>query len=340
MRLGLFVFAALWLVACGPSRSGGRGSLATDGGAEGRDGDVVAQDSNGPPPNPGPPGGPRFLSFSTNQRTTTGAAIVFTAVLTDPDGIDDLIGGMLVDPETEASYGSFQTSAAEGSYSMMLDWADIDVVRPLDEYAGFSRTFRARFFDVAGHVAEKDVSVTFSCDVDEDELEGMLVCGTACVHEARRQCGSCGRACGTNEQCVDRECVPATAFDDCISGDPFVSVASGRIEDYGANGSASYLCTGSGPNAFFAHRFDTAGNYTVRLTTSGFSAQFGFKPGPTSCEDTLSPSSNEFCSSFTDESGGTVAQTFIVPSGAEEFFWILARGTNPVGHFRIDITRE
>jgi hypothetical protein len=101
------------------------------------------------------PDGPQFLQLSTNVTTVRDTTtVVFTALLTDPDGIDDIIGGSLVDPGTGSSYGAFQTSAAEGSYSMSVTWNEINTVAPIDFATTGTRGFRARFFDVAGHVAE------------------------------------------------------------------------------------------------------------------------------------------------------------------------------------------
>jgi hypothetical protein len=45
-------------------------------------------------------------------------SITFTAVLTDPDGIDDLIGGSLTNADGSIQYGAFVTSGQEGSYSL------------------------------------------------------------------------------------------------------------------------------------------------------------------------------------------------------------------------------
>ena len=50
--------------------------------------------------NPPDPSAPRFLTFGTNVTSIGwGGAVTFTAVLTDPDGIDDLIGGSLTSPD-------------------------------------------------------------------------------------------------------------------------------------------------------------------------------------------------------------------------------------------------
>ena len=55
---------------------------------------------------------PRILMINTNTKTIDERAmLVITAVVTDPDGVDDLIGGALTAPEGEATYGAFATSA-------------------------------------------------------------------------------------------------------------------------------------------------------------------------------------------------------------------------------------
>lgn len=54
-----------------------------------------------PPPDPE---GPQYLQFSTNVTTVHNTdTVIFTAVLTDPDGIDDIIGGSLVNPDNDAT---------------------------------------------------------------------------------------------------------------------------------------------------------------------------------------------------------------------------------------------
>jgi len=136
--------------------------------------------------------GPRFLDFGANTGTMTPSVeLVFSAVLTDPDGIDDLIGGTLVDP-AGGTYGAFQTAAAEGAYTLTLRWAEIDAVRPLDfSVDGSERVFRAVFFDVAGHEVSDEISVRLDCDGDD---EGS--CDGTCVSlSSNDDCGECGNSC-------------------------------------------------------------------------------------------------------------------------------------------------
>ncbi len=74
---------------------------------------------------------PVFLDFSASTSTLTDKnEVTFVAVLTDPDGIDDLIGGSLQHPGG-GSYGAFQTSAAEGSYQIIIDWDDVNSAEEL-----------------------------------------------------------------------------------------------------------------------------------------------------------------------------------------------------------------
>jgi len=117
--------------------------------------------------------------------------LILTAVLTDDDGIDDIIGGSLVDPDSGASYGAFQTSASEGSYQLTLSWGALNAVDPIDFSSSASRRLQARFFDVAGHEAAQSVTVTLTCNG-----------GPACD-------GSCGAA-----RCSDGQCTSSDGYPD------------------------------------------------------------------------------------------------------------------------------
>jgi hypothetical protein len=174
--------------------------------------------------------GPRILTLSTNVSTLDERAmLVITAVVTDPDGVDDLIGGALVDPEGTATYGAFATSAAEGAYELRLPWGDIDRVRPIDAPAeGASRMFRARFYDVAGHVAEDTFAITLRCSVAE-----LGVCGGDCVdlRTDERHCGMCNAKVPDGTECQDGiagcvmgpESTPAACSDGCSNdGDAYI----------------------------------------------------------------------------------------------------------------------
>lgn len=148
---------------------------------DGSEGEGEGEGEGDPPPDPE---GPRYLQLSTNL-TTMGPydSLIITAVLTDPDGVDDIIGGSLVDPDNGASYGAFQTSASEGSYQLTVGWSALNTVRDIDFATSGTRRLQSRFFDVAGHEAAQSVAITLTCS-------GGPACGGACG-AARCGDGSC-----------------------------------------------------------------------------------------------------------------------------------------------------
>ena len=118
---------------------------------------------------------PIILSFSTNTSEIDPTDTVsFSVIVSDPQGIDDLIGGQLIDPGG-GTYGTFSTASEEGAYSLSLGWSRVNTVRTIDFEAGSSenRTFRAQFYDAEGNSATDDLSVRLSCArSDEGACDG------------------------------------------------------------------------------------------------------------------------------------------------------------------------
>lgn len=148
---------------------------------------------------------PKFLSFSANTNFMTPTTeLRISAIVTDPDGVDDLIGGVLVDLESnsELTYGAFITSAAEGAYQITLDWKQINEVRKIETAPGGSpRTFTARFFDQIGNQSEKSLTIMLGCDGGSS----FAVCGGSCtnVMTSPTHCGSCDQRVPNNTSCID-----------------------------------------------------------------------------------------------------------------------------------------
>jgi hypothetical protein len=150
--------------------------------------------------------GPRFLSFGTNVvEVTQGETITFAAVLTDPDGIDDLIGGSLASASGSVTYGAFATNGQEGAYSLTVSWDQINATSPFRFTVEESRSFTASFFDVAGNKATQTIDVRFHCSgyagcdgTCVDLQTGDLVEGWLFEH-----CGECGTTC---DGCIAGEC--------------------------------------------------------------------------------------------------------------------------------------
>lgn len=155
--------------------------------------------------------GPRFITFNSNvTQITQGESVTFTVVVTDPDGIDDVIGGTLQDPSTGRSYGSFATAASEGAYGITLDWLSIHRVRAIT-FTGTTevRAFEAEFFDVAGNSATRQISITLTCN-------GLGVCDASCTDiTTTSNCGSCGNACAVGGTCSSGTCTCPAGFGDC-----------------------------------------------------------------------------------------------------------------------------
>jgi hypothetical protein len=157
------------------------------------------------------PRGPRIITFNTNAlEITDDENVVFTAVVTDPDGIDDVIGGTLIDPATGRSYGSFATAASEGAYSLTLTWADIQRVRPINfTTVDETRVFRASFFDVSGESATAEVELTLTC-------EGLGACDGVCTNiTTSSNCGTCGTRCLTGGVCTAGVCGCPAGYGGC-----------------------------------------------------------------------------------------------------------------------------
>ncbi|MCB9594056.1 MAG: hypothetical protein H6719_15085 [Sandaracinaceae bacterium] len=154
----------------------------------------------------GDPSAPRILSLTTNVTTLTpGSSLVITAVVTDPDGIADLIGGQLEAP-SGGTYGAFVSTGGEGSFSLTLSLADLDAVQAIAApVGGVDRPLRARFFDSAGLEATRDLTVRLTCDEG-----GAALCGRYCrdLQTDYDNCGACNDSCsGTGaEQCRAGRC--------------------------------------------------------------------------------------------------------------------------------------
>jgi hypothetical protein len=138
------------------------------------------------------PHSPRFLSLGTNVMSITeGQAVTFTAVVTDPDGIDDLIGGSLTSTDGKIQYGAFATASQEGAYSLQLSWNAMNQADAITFGTMEGREFRAVFFDVAGNTAEQNVTIRLTC-------QGKAACAGDCTSACglvSEQRESCSQAC-------------------------------------------------------------------------------------------------------------------------------------------------
>ena len=145
------------------------------------------------------PQAPKILSLHTNVSTLTeGNDLVISAVVTDPDGIDDLIGGNLTTADGNSAYGVFSTAAAEGAYSISLSWGIINTTSEITVGLGATapRQFRAVFFDAEGHSTVQQLSVGLTCGPHA------ATCGSHCwALNTPDHCGSCEPCPYQTDQC-------------------------------------------------------------------------------------------------------------------------------------------
>jgi hypothetical protein len=172
-------------------------------------------------------GGPKILQLLTNVNTITeGEAVLITAVVTDPDGVDDLIGGSLTSEDGSIGYGAFATSGEEGAYSLSLPWGMIHQAQAIEfETPSIKRVFRAEFFDQGGKSAWKTVELTLNCG------DGLRVtpaaCGGKCtdLDSDSEHCTKCSIACDPYNDnvgiCENSACLPT--YMGCVHWEDFTN---------------------------------------------------------------------------------------------------------------------
>ncbi len=161
------------------------------------------------------PDAPTILTLGTNVTTLSeGESITLTAMVTDPQGVADLVGGAVTDPINGATYGAFSSTGSAGSYTLTLSWYALNQARRIDFTGVQLRELVAEFVDTAGHRAAQPVSVTLTCPVPTGEGELAVCsngsCGVGCVAGMNR-CGygCCAGTCCDNSACVDTSSDPS-----------------------------------------------------------------------------------------------------------------------------------
>jgi hypothetical protein len=179
----------------GTGGGSGGGGGATDGGSGGTSGSGGASATGGTGADAGTDAGvPIILSLATNVTTLyPSTTLIVTAVVTHPQGINQIIGGTLDDP-SGASYGAFIVSTTSGSYSITLTWNAIQQVQATTTGAGGGpRMFVVTFYDQSGHSTSKSFSIQLACPTTTD-----AICAGSCTSlQTLGNCGACGRNCAT-----------------------------------------------------------------------------------------------------------------------------------------------
>ncbi|HOX43832.1 MAG TPA: hypothetical protein PK668_09540 [Myxococcota bacterium] len=148
---------------------------------------------------------PVLLSLETNvSELLDGATVTVLAAVSDPDGPQDLVGGVLRDADG-ALLGAFE-ARSQGLFQLELGWPAFAAVEPFDFYGDESRDYRVSFTDFQGEEAAQTLTLAFRCP----DLGGG--CGSGCQRlDLDSACGACGRACGQGEECDPLQTPPACA---------------------------------------------------------------------------------------------------------------------------------
>jgi hypothetical protein len=249
---GAALFGALALAACsgttGDEKAGGDKDNSSDdapaweSGDEGDGGSAIGK----PAAVSDDDAGPVLITLLSNSDVITPThPIMLNIVASDPDGIEDVIGGV-VRTETGAALTALATSASEGAYSATITWEQFRSIEPANFDKSQAVKVVVEVFDQAGHRVSETVDLTLACsrskqvgqacdgdchwafngdttsfkEVDAilDEAGDMgtsvsMVCDGKDPCDAANfesyvsdtQCGACGNAC-SNGYCAGGEC--------------------------------------------------------------------------------------------------------------------------------------
>ncbi|MEM6992961.1 MAG: hypothetical protein AAF721_20765 [Myxococcota bacterium] len=177
----------------GPGGDGPGDGPGDNGSDDGDDaGDSAADDSGG-----SDPGAPVIVSLNTDVSVIgPGESVLISAIVTDPDGIEDVIGGQLTTSDGTAVYATFAAAAQEGAYGVALGFEQVLTVEPSRQFEVLphTRTLRVEFFDQSGATSWQSLSIDLGCNGN-----GGFVCGTECFPG---ECHPTAQPCPEGSNCL------------------------------------------------------------------------------------------------------------------------------------------
>ena len=153
-------------------RSEGEGEGAGEGEGEGeREGEGPIGDEDRPVPE-----GPQILSFTSSKTTIEDDdTAVLTIVVSDPDGVSDIVGALLIDPATDTILRPLSPAGTPGTFTAGVSWNDLSPATiNFDNDGATRRSIRVRFIDGAGHKVSQSLQLSLSCS------QGRPACGGSC----------------------------------------------------------------------------------------------------------------------------------------------------------------
>ena len=167
------------------------GSSTTDTTADTSTGDDSSTDTSTTGGETGSvPGGPEVTDISLSTlEITQGESILITAQVTDPDGLDDIVGGSLRSEDLTLTLGNF-TQLSPGLYEISLGWDAIQAAQDIVFDVPLERSFLAVFSDTSANEGTRSVNVGLTCGSGAACEPG--ICNPLTDWDS---CGSCTHEC-------------------------------------------------------------------------------------------------------------------------------------------------
>ncbi|HEY1100731.1 MAG TPA: scavenger receptor cysteine-rich domain-containing protein [Myxococcota bacterium] len=230
-----------------PSRD--RDDDPAEGEGEGEPGEGEGEgEGEGPltPEDQGHPLGPSILSFTSSTSTLDdSSSATLTIVVSDPDGVADIVGALLVDPATNTILRPLSPSGTAGTFTADVRWSDLGSASlTLDFGATARRSIRVRFIDAGDHAVSQSLPFTLGCGA-RSACEGR--CGSfncnaegGCIDvgddilDDDDQCSFCNVGCGScNDGCA------------CFAEADTCSGSAACLGNFAVNGGSEIVVTGS-----------------------------------------------------------------------------------------------
>lgn len=187
--------------------------------------------------------GPTIVLLRTNMNIVGEDDLLrVSAIVTDPDGVDDVIGGVLETPDGESVLGTFSTGAQEGAYELQLSFDELMSSSGTIGTTPVALRLRATFFDQQSYSTSEIL-----------DLEMVCASGFACGG-GRCRLAAAGPANVTDAECSPWDPTSCPLGETCDAADGargpnYQCVAAGSLE-YGAacevgQCSPGLICLGS-----------------------------------------------------------------------------------------------
>lgn len=138
---------------------------------------------------------------ATSTQISQDESVVVLAMVTDPDGLDNLAGGKLVSEDGTVFYAPFE-QLSNGTFASTVSWWQLHEAKPIEFETSEVRTVVARFLDNDKNEVSQPLALELTC-------HGQVACNGQCVDTSQdaRFCGSCDLACPATDRCEQGSCV-------------------------------------------------------------------------------------------------------------------------------------